>query len=1483
MESSLCFPAIKNFLLNTREADTRSEIYKKFVQMFLPKTKTLFHLMEKYIIGKLSIVDVVSYLEPFLIYTDQLTYQQYVEITNFINEQISIFNKKYKENERFFASIREKSMPSIFENAFSVINILSVKDSLRNIITDAYKLYDIEEEKERKDKFTNSEILKKMLTTDYNKLYTTGLSLQNLPLMFPNDISAIFEDEKRQNDKKMKSADENETCKPMVLAKYYKSLDALEADNDTIIYFDKKYDVTNYGLLDNYEKEIITLAPEDLLIHITKDLMNKSRLPEVEADYLANTLLDGHKKVKDGQYAILYKGYKETANEEVDYYVRKNNFWELDKELSSVINTDESSILCNLQEKCVSVPNNNNTDDKCESITKNELGIQNKLLKDVINEFDTKYKLSKEEFERETKMRFDYLIERIGILSKIETNNILKYNKQKYNIGNNTEDNQNIKPISPFLQLLNLILNQPDFVKKQQDIIRFVNTYTRPAVEGYGALNEKESLHWLYCLKTNVPLLPTFKRDLAVAFVNDHPNYIKHLDTIKSKIGKLSDDGDWWTDVNSGWPICPVDFDVEEGYENGFKITTREVEEEDAGNKIISAETKKAVVYTTPEARIIHNIIKAIEVAMGINISEQKNFIIDNVLSSIRDNLKSETDYKEEVKHMAEKGKKLPTYNEIYNTYILYYTLGMILIAIQTSIPSIKTRKTHPGCTRSFNGYPFEGAGDLSSLTYIACVAYDIRNSGEPWNVLKKRDTIATKLKKVIDEVLVNLESVRVKFLEKTDYLLTNPINDIPEEHDISKWRQFLPPLVPFKIKHLANISEEFKKTLIHDLRNGLPKQNERIQVIASKIIIFSLSVQEAIDEVVKKNKLLLHNSNNEPYIENACCESVDGETTIGYFIKKNSKIDEYNKIVNRLTSMLYDIISYSKSGLFLSKNNTKNVYPPVSNQFSEKTIYLSFIHFCKFKSLAPIPEDLIPICTGKPDYSLINPNDSIDRIIQKLKDDGRNFSNEQFLRLLQLISRNNIIHIPFDEIEISSKTRLLELIESIDNENDEVVEMSLREKIKTALDTFEIESEGYTKEVKDLNNFLIRGIETMREEVIEFIEKNTSSSITKSSIRKAKEFITNFSLWSADETNRNEHIKISNDKMYNIIQFYTTFIDNFACIFPNIILNKVDHKNLSIPKYLGFSSNHEKKLKTFYKDYYEKLHIFYGVESLSNILTAIQKTSKNLVKMSKETPAFSNIQYGDVSLKPVFDERTSRFLYEYYLFRVLINYIELADYDDMIVTEVREEQEITDIFSVDFLEETNTRVDLTISTRPEAETLLLKGNKKALRQKITQLLISFIDIMSKHKDTIDISYQDIQDRVFKLKEKEKNLVTDRLKRLTDEERDADTILKINKLNQYSKGLQKGLTVLDKDFYDEEQQFRDELTMAEKMIRKKHRNIGEEEMENLVEDYMEEQEVNREIEEEVYDMEYMNEDFFNGNTDGVSAPEEEYEDYNDFD
>ena len=1209
------------------------------------------------------------------------------------------------------------------------------------------------------------------------------------------------------------------------------------------------------------------MSPEDLRAHIVNDLMEKKRMSESDAEYLANTLVDGHKMVLDGQFAILYIGYNQQSSQEVNYYIRKNNKWELDAELNKEnINTDEASVLCNIQKSCINITKDNT--DKCESMKSDELGLQTKLLKDVINEFDTKYKLSKEQLKKMIEERYVYLDSINARLNRIETNNLLKYNNQKYKLGASIDDDINSKPVSPYTKLLNYILGQQDFAKKQEDIVNFVSSFTRNADIGFGPLNEEESQHWLYCNKTNIPILPTFKFDLAKVFViKGQIGYVDYLEYIKTTNGQASDDGDWWCDKYSGWPICPVDFDVEEGYEEGFKVSSRAIMEADAGNKIMATQTDKSIKYITPETRMISNIVNAISLAMGINIENQKEFIINTVLTSIKETVESENDYKAKVREMAEKGKKIMSYKDFYNTAILYYTLGSLLIAIQTSIPSVKTRKTHPGCIRSFTGYPFEGQGDNSSLTYIGCVAYDIRESGEPWNVLqgKKIEVINNRIKASIDDVLLGNPEVTRKFEEKTNYLLTNSSTEIPEEHDIAKWSQFLPPLVNFKIKHLVNISPEFKKSFMSDLRSGSSNQREKSLVVDSKIIHFSLALIERIQELVKKNNLLLHTSNNEPYLENACCESKEGENTITYFSNRDPRITEYNDIVKNLSNIMEDVISYSKAGLFFSDINTKNKYPSITNEFNEKTIYLAFIYFCKFKSLIPIPQDLLPLCTDKPQTNLINPNDSIDRMIQKLKDDGRNYKNEQFLRLLQIIGKNNIVNINLNNPEISAITKLSKTLESIDDENDEVVEKSLRDLISESLDTFDIATENYTKEVKDLNNFLIKNIGSMKEEIIDFVKKNTGSNVSNSSVRKMTKTIENLSTWIADDSTRNEKNKISDDKLYNIVNFYKNFVDNFVKVFPNIILNKVNYDDIHIPNYFGFSGNHSNKLKKYVGGYYEKLKTFYGNPTLLNILTTIQKSCNNLVRMSNVTPKFTSIFSGEKQIKPVFDERTSRFLYEYYLLRVLINYIELSDEPDMVVTEVITETEITDIFAVEYLEETNTRVDLSMPSRNSTDITLLTGNKKELRQKTAELLIAFVDILHNQKDTIDISYEVIQDRVFKLREKEKDMVTDRLKNMTDELRDADTILKINKLGKYSVGMQKGLTMYDKDYYEKEGDLRDQMLKAEKLIRKTNTEANDENIDVLLDEYIEQENINNQIDEEDNNMADITEDYTDGN------------------
>jgi hypothetical protein len=1506
---------IKNYVNNISDDDkkgfTKLEIYNQFIDIIVPKTRILFNLMKKYIKGKFSIIDVVSYLEPFLIYTDNLTYTQYKEIIQFIYEKISEYNKNFVERSKLFYSLKNLNMSSklLPLGGFPVVNIVSDKNNKRNELFDTYDIANINMNGPDANIFSNNEILKKLILKDYSKLYTTSLTIQNMVLRYPQQFNSLFEDEKKNIDKSISDAekDSSKTCGKKTIAKLYFNRDDLLNDNDKQIYFDKKYDTTNYGILDDYEKEMFSKSPEDFIQFLTNKLKDSLKISFEDADYLADTLINGYKKIMNGQYAML----KKVNNKEIEfeYYVRKNNQWELDADFDAndikENGVADSNILCNLQETCISV--SDKYDDKCESMNMNKLELQNNTLKNIINEFDKRYNETKEEFEAKINKKYNYLLENIHIFTKIKTEYMLKYNNQKYKLGyevdkGDGDQEYNAVVISPFAKYRDLILGQNDFVKKQHDIIKFVNTCTRSFIEdGVGPLGIKETPHWLYCIETNTELFPTFKYNLATAYLNDNSNYNEYMDQIIKQIGVLSDDGDKWVDKYSGYTIKYIDLDIEEGYEAGFKISTRGVLEEDSGNKLFPSQTNEIqstdVKLDNPESIMISNVVNALSIAMGINIDYQKSFIINGVKEVLKGSLPKEEDYKKRIKELSNKpGAKTPmSYEDLYYTSILYYTLGMFLIAVQTSVPSVKTRKTYPGCVRSFSGYPFDGNGDMTSVRYLSCICFQIRkNVAKPWYVLKhsKEEYIEKKLIQVINENLLRLPDVKRKIELKNEYLLVNPEEEIPKEYDVVNWTQFLPPLIPFKLKNLINISTEFKKKLLDNLKSGYKGQEEQILVVQSKIIQFSLAIQEKIQEIVKKKDLVLSKINNEYYLENACCEEKNGQTTIGYFEKEDSRIREYNQIVDNLSKIISDIVSYSTAVLLYSPINTKNIYPAIKKEFNEKTIYSAFIYYCNFTSILPIPENILPLCSQKP-VDVINIKDSREEIIKKLKEAGITYSLDSFLRMMQIISRNNIIYLDNDNSLVSSLRKLVYFLDEIKSESNPaniseseseregkgegnvIIPNSLIKLFNNAMDTFDIATDTTSKEIKDLNNYLIKENERMKLNVLEFINNNKGRDVTRSKMNEVNGFIKTLSDWSSEASERN-HNKISNDSIFNFTNFFKSFIDNFVNVFPNIILNKVDYKENIVPKYLGLSGIHEKKIKTIISDYYDNLRVFYDVPALGNILQTIQRSCDNLVKLTKITPTFISIK----ELKPIFNERTSKFLFEYYFLKVISEYINLSNQESMIVRGIKYKNIISnqDIFSVDYLEETTTVIDrnIEVDNRVEFDTNLLSGDKKELKQRTANLLIEYLRIMNSYKEIADVSYEKVLDRIFKLKEREKDIITDRLKGMTDEMRDADTILKINKLGVWSKGLQKGLTTYVKETYDEEQEFVDQMLQYERKAQKKHRSTNDEvDLDDFIEDIEREQEIER----EAYNIGDYTEDYMDGVYEGDDVDYDHYYDY----
>ena len=1467
---------IKEFILGQEvtQEKTKRQLYDEFTNHMIPKTRILFQSMKKYIHGSLSILEVVKYLEPFLVYTDDLTYRQYVEMTQFINEKISEFNKSFLEKEREMNKFKRRNEPPRQPSIFSLIQLLqdTTQQPFRDEVTSDYDIVTTKEESK-----SDSEILQKMLTKDESRLFTLVLAIQNKFLMFPMNMDGLLEQEDK--DKKDKKDEKKDSCKNIIVSKFYISEKELLADNEKDIFFDKKYDQTNYGILNEYEKEMLSKSPEDFLVFLTGKLADRYRLNDLDAENLAETLLTGFKKVQEGHYAIVYQNTGNSSS--YTYYIRKENKWTkddsaIDQKYLQSVQSDDSGILCDLQPNCIQKIDKYG--EKCESLETNQLQLKEEILHQMLGEFDQKYAVSKQIFEEAMMKKYEYYSTIwFPKLAQIEKYQLLKYNNQRYEMGLQSQEDK-AAILSPYAPLRDIILGQQDFVKKQNDLIKFVELFCRKSISNsIGASGDKESEHWLYCVKTNIELLPIFYYDLACAFMNTPDQYYLYLQELVAKIGALSDDEKAWVDKYTGREICKIDDSFEEGFNDGFKVSTRAILQEDIGNRILVS-SQKTNTYDTVEMKVISNIVNAISVAMGINLESQKDFIISGVLEALKSHLEKEETYKKRIKEMANKGATIPSYQDLYNTSLLFFTLGMFLLALQTSIPSVKTRKTFPGCVRSFSGYPFDGPDDLTSVHYLACVVYAIRkNSADPWTSIKntKEVAIANKIKNAT-ELLLGFPMVKTKIDEKTAYLLLNPETEISMEHDLSLWKQFLPPLVPFKIKRLSPISADFESSLLSDLKNGNSNQREKILVIESKNILFSLAIQEKIHEVVSKKDILLNKANREPYLENACCDEKSEDTFIGYFEKLEPSILQYNRIVNDLTNILFDIRHYTEAQIFYSNINTKNIYPPLNQAFDEKTIYLGFIHFCRFNTLLPMDDDLLPLCTDKPTY--LNRNESLNEMIQKLKNDGRNYTDKMFLRLLQVISRKNIVPIDLTVSLKSSLYRLTDTLEAMEEENDEIVEKSLRDLMINALDTFDIATDKITEETKNLNNFLMKHIGNMKKEIVEFIISNKGAATT-SEERRMSEFFSQWSEWNIvqDTSTTNSNNKVSNDSLYTITQFYKNMIQDMVLTFPTMILNQVDYNDVKIPAYWGLSQKHASDIKRSISEFYQCLRGFYNDLSLTSLLKKIQRDCINFVKLAKETPSFSSIYYKGRTLKPVFDERTSQFLFEYYLLRVFIHYIDLSEDDTMITQEVNVNPlKVEDLFTVEYLDEQERKINVGVSDYDEKDLVLLRGNVKQQKQKTAKMLLCYLKMMNEYKDTIDVSYQNIQDRIFKLKEKEKIIITDRLEFITDEERDADTILKVNKLGVWSKGLQKGLKTYVKEDYDDEREFMETMMQYEKKVTKK---VSLEEFHDFKDDYLEEIQQEEEIDREAYDMSHMTEDYMDGN-DYEGEEVEDYEDYN---
>ena len=1391
--------------------------YDDYLNNIIPKTRVIFDIFKDKIENPFSIFKVVKFLEPFLIYHQDLTFKQYENMAEFIEYKINLWKRMYEQKKKYFYSLLSTSTAPVSPLLFSMF--LGFPDTEENIKSN-YSLG-----KYLNNNFTNSEFIKITNQIDYGIYFNDVVTSLNLPLLTKNDaplIEKIPSDYSTQGDNK---------CSTKILAKKYIELDELSNDNGKEIYFDKNLDKTYYEIINEYKSELDNIPIyQDKLNFLTENLISNTGMSMDQANREAEALLNGYKTVNEDDYALL------TKEDKTYYYKRKDNTWVKDESIDPDLNLHDSAIFCNLTKKCISI------NDNCLDVKDAKNKINRDVIKEINKEFDDILKINSENIDELIINNLNNSQSRIHLLLSLQNIKFLKYNNYKYSLGLTKADQINIS--SPNSKLLSSILQQSDFVKKQSDIHKFISLFTRTAYD-------YENKWWLYCKVSNAKLLPTFISKLASVYIEDPNNYNQELDIIKSEQGQVNEAD--IVDKYTGWYIDSIQLSNEEGYDDqGFVIKTRDLINEDISNKIgplISQPLLSSIKdFDNPETQKIYNVMSSISKFLGINSEPIQNLVISQTIKYLSQVMPSEEQYNEMVQKAIEKGKKRDSYEIVFNQNLIIITVSFLLIGLQTSVPPIKTKKTFPGCKKSFDGYPTFGNTNKSGLEYIVCVTNKVKKSpNQPWNSIKKlkEQTISSKMERFIDNIIIPSEIFKQKQENIIDYKKNNTDDFIPDVHKIEKWDTFLPSLRPndFSIEPL---SSSFKTSLIKNINSGNKAQFSQINAIRAKIIYTALVVQQDIQKIINenlsKNNAILSNNSEIPFLENACCYD-NKDNTYSYFANKNNNINIQSLIIKELGSTLEDIGDIGTAAILFNPEDTRVNYPELPAEFSEETIYKAFIVYCKYNSNTPISESLRLICMDKPDDFDIKL--SMNEKIKQLKNNNINYDNKQLLQLMNIINSENIVDIKTRILSFSNIQKMRTHLEDLKNKDQNLISIEFQNLMIEYLDRFGTIEKGESESSRNLKDYLFTQNKELFNNFKNFQIKN--SSLNKRNTNKYIDCLSNLTNFEENKDNQ---------EIFTMSNFIKNSFCLFSKVYPNIIINSVNYEDIPIPKHWNLSHVHNLDVKNQARTHFKPLAKFYNDKTLNNLLQFFQNDIYILSELINNTILLlptNNVEF-------IFDQPLIKLLFNYY-FLTMINYlISLID-----------KQEIYENIEKDGVQE----IDVEISSSDPSILEIISGNKKNISTKISDLMSNFLEIICNDKKSINLNYTQLMEKVTRSTEKEKDMIVDFLTNLTDEQREVENIFKNFRLGDWSVGLQKGFREYDPDTYDKERKNIEERTLLEKKINKTD-NVTEGLMDMYILDAQQDIDIQAQIENEELNMNDPLGVGFNGEDDNID--DERYED-----
>jgi hypothetical protein len=1447
---------IKEYVLNREITD--ADRYAEYLRIVVPRTRVLFDLMKKHLTGSMTLSEIVDHLEPFMVYHRDLTYRQYTDMVGFLRERIRDHKRNYSLLKTQCDKVRTHNYGVIYLGMSVMYNLLvsgkahaaDEADTVNSNGSSVFETYGFSKEQyniggdtafQRADaadaevrlrrSLTPSELLHRMLVADNARLYMCAVAKLNLELLTSFDFGTLLNQQTTRFKQRKAEEEGKNKCANIVIAKQYLAdSDELEDDNGVEIAFDRKFDRTNYAFLEKHKLQQDTMSREEFILFLKEEIKRELKVPDDrQAGVEAEAMLLGERPVKDGHYAVIELDNADGTNRYL-YHVRKGKTWIRDTNIPTGVSMYDPTFFCNVQEKCFTV------EQTCMDYELAADAVKEELLNEMNAEFKAGVDDSRERTVQRIDGKFKYYDTVLPRLRHIKYARMTKYNDAQLRHQVSADELQDIVQ-SPYERLKTIILGQPDLVKRSADVLNFVERYTRGANE---RLNEDP--YWLYCVKTDVKLMPSFLSRLAAAFMcsssSNAPSYQSTLRTICREQGEISDEGNAIVDKHSGYIIMMLESATEEGSEFRAMLAG---DEGMAGGGAATTATATSVnttvpkKYDNPRAVMISNVVTSMGNYLSVDLNTLREFIIEKTMAALNSAIPKEEQYNKLAKSKFETDKKQPpSYKEFVNTSLLFCTLAFLTVAIQTAIPSLKTSKTQPGCVRSFMGYPLLGEEDMSGIRYVACIAHQLKSkSVEPWTAAKdmKEATLAERIKTYVNKYAVTQGDITDLLALKRDYLKEHVEELVPVELDIRRMTTFLPPLSGVVNPTTNQVTPQFMERLEDNLRRGKPEQTEEIGVLRAKVMYFSLGIQQLVQEVVSKFKtqLLLkpQTEGGVPFLQNACClEGVDS-TTLQFFVRQRPGILECNADAAKTQAVIDRIVQLARAATLYDPKSTKPRFPPLSPQFDESTIYLAFTAFCNYDNLRPVPPKLQLFCLNKPAPDAFNASDSVTTKIEKLKRRGVNFTREAFAQMMQVIGAENIVPSHLNEPEWSNDLQLRDMIaelrahEKANDGREGIIPTELQARVLALMDTYNLALSDETPDMREFKSYLSNLCDDRWTLIGAFLDRN-KAGVPNFSKQRAKLAATFGTLMDFAPQKRGAAIESEDATLVRAVQFTKNCMHLLADVFPSMICNEVvrDADSVKVPTHWGLSTQHSDDVRAIIGRTYAGLNKFYGDRQLSPLLKAMQSKVRDLMRLMSITPFFAEIHAPRESNKSkelktfsVFDSRIVHLLYKYYFMELVAECTRMVDYEDIIIEEAVPVEEDALIAGTLRAEEAATGV--------MEEVQILQIERTVVSKTIVELLFAYATIVDDERAAVDMNADTIKERVRRTKDKEKEIIVERFDVMTKEQRETEKFFKDHRIGDWNVGMQKGLRQYVKDTYDREREEMEEQLRKERQLNRR--------------------------------------------------------------